>query len=268
MRIYLSLLLVALCIYLFVTAPAPLPSQRIAAPEIPVSEALTVLAEENKVVRTLWTAEIVGKGKSSGLAFNEDWKEKDVEAGPLPALFLREISRQLEADPMRIGLFLGSDNPINVSNRFRGRQKEYFNLMKRTGSAQFFTAPEVQLETAMFPDVAGAQACVDCHNEHADSPRQDWSLGDMMGATTWTYPDKAVTLEELVEMTGSFRRAARAAYQTYLDKTRTFENPPAIGAWPESGYSLPSADDFMAESSRRASESTLAAILATHAATK
>ena len=140
--------------------------------------------------------------------------------------------------------------------------------MKRTGSAQFFTAPEVQLETAMFPDVAGAQACVDCHNEHADSPRQDWSLGDMMGATTWTYPDKAVTLEELVAMTGAFRRAAHAAYQTYLDKTRTFENPPAIGAWPESGYSLPSADDFMAESSRRASESTLAAILATHAATK
>ena len=89
MRIYLSLLLVALCIYLFVTAPAPLPSERIAAPEIPVSEALTLLAEENKVVRTLWTAEIVGKGKSAGLAFNEDWKEKDVEAGPLPALFLR-----------------------------------------------------------------------------------------------------------------------------------------------------------------------------------
>ena len=37
-------------------------------------------------------------------------------------------------------------------------------------------------------DFASAQACVTCHNAHPDSPKQDYQLGDMMGALVVTVP--------------------------------------------------------------------------------
>ena len=35
--------------------------------------------------------------------------------------------------------------------------------------------------TAVYPDKAIAPACVQCHNQHASSPRHDFALGDVMG---------------------------------------------------------------------------------------
>jgi len=35
--------------------------------------------------------------------------------------------------------------------------------------------------TAIYPDVAVAQACIQCHNEHKDSPRSDFAMDDVMG---------------------------------------------------------------------------------------
>jgi len=52
-----------------------------------------IVAHENNVVRTLWTKKIVVAGKKFGLKFDEDWRNDMVEAGPLPALFLREVSK-------------------------------------------------------------------------------------------------------------------------------------------------------------------------------
>ena len=54
-----------------------------------VAEVLEMVAKENDVTRTLYTKAIVGKGKKQGMKFDEDWRKDDVEAGPLPALFLR-----------------------------------------------------------------------------------------------------------------------------------------------------------------------------------
>ena len=36
--------------------------------------------------------------------------------------------------------------------------------------------------TAVYPDKAIAEACVQCHNEHKDSPRKDFKKGEVMGA--------------------------------------------------------------------------------------
>jgi hypothetical protein len=39
---------------------------------------------------------------------------------------------------------------------------------------------------ALYPDKAMSQACVDCHNDHPESPRQDFKLGDVMGGLVIT----------------------------------------------------------------------------------
>jgi len=42
--------------------------------------------------------------------------------------------------------------------------------------------------TAVYPDVAVAKACVTCHNNHVDSPRDDFKLDDVMGGVVIRIP--------------------------------------------------------------------------------
>jgi hypothetical protein len=253
---------VALITYLFVSAPPTLPETEYSDETIPFEVALGIAEAENDVVRALWTKEIVGAGKEVGLAFHEDWRETNIDAGPLPALFLRETANSLEKNPIPLSLFLGSDFPINDANRFDGIQKDKFDLMRSTQEPQFFYSEETQLYTAMFPDTAVSQACIDCHNAHEQSPKNDWELEALMGATTWAYPHKTVTLDELMLMISALRQAFRDAYAAYLAEVATFPNPPEIGdRWPRDGYYLPTIDIFMDEIISSASPHTLEIIL-------
>ena len=263
-RACLLLGLAALCIYLFVTAPPPLGEEGASVEaSVSIEEAFAVLARENDAARTLWTREIVGAGKKVGLSFSEDWEDDGVDAGPLPALFLKETSRQLARKPAPLSLFLGSDAPIVEGNRFAGQQAEAFARLRATGDPQFFMDPAFDVQTAMFPDVAAADACVTCHNAHMDSPRDDWERGDVTGATTWTYPDATVSLDRLIELMAVYRECTRLAYERYLEKAATFSDPPPVGdAWPRDGERvLPSADVFMAEVERSVSRDTVASLI-------
>lgn len=257
-----SMFLLVVLAYLFVTAPPPLPEQPMADKNIAVQSVFALAESENDVVRALWTKEIVGAGQRVGLSFSEDWREPEEEAGPLPALFLRETARNLEKDPVRLSLFLGSDAPINPANGFEGLQSDMFKLIRETGAPQFFQMLDTGLYTAMFPDEAVAEPCVSCHNDHDDSPRSDWKLHDVMGATTWAYPDARLATGEMIALLAALRKAIRGAYQTYLDKVATFQDAPEIGSrWPRDGYYLPSADIFMDDFSRRTAPESLHRVL-------
>lgn len=233
-------------IYLFVSAPPPLTDQKIQAATIPVEQLFSLVQAENAAARLLWTKEIVGEGKKVGLKFDEHWRDADLEAGPLPALFLRETAKSLEKSPVRLSLFLGSDYPISPDNRFEGLQQEKFQVLRQSRQAQFFYVPDTRLHTGMFPDIAIATPCIECHNQHEQSPKQDWQLNDVMGAVTWMYPASAVTVEDLLKAIMVLHQGIQEAYAAYLEKVKTFAHPPEIGQhWPRDGYCLPSVEVFM-----------------------
>jgi adenylate cyclase len=249
--------LAVLSVYLFVSAPAPLEARPQPTPKVPIRTVFAMLELENDAARSLWTDEIVSHGITRGLKFDETWRDERVEAGPLPALFLRETARNLERSS-RLGLFLGSRFPINAANQLTGQQANYFEQLHTTGAPQFFYESRTGLQTAMFPDHAVVDACVRCHNEHPDSQKHDWQPNEIMGATTWMYPESAVTTERAVEMVAMLRTSVRAAYAAYLVKVATFTRRPAIGdRWPKDGFFLPSEDAFMQELARRTSAATL-----------
>lgn len=260
--VLVSLILIAANVYLFASRPESLPEIRVVEGEIPVEQLFRTVAWENDVVRGIWTKRIVGDGKKAGLKFDEDWRRSNVQAGPLPALFLREAAASLEKNPVRLGLFLGSDFPISTENSFAGKQVTAFERIRENGEPQFFVMEDTQLQTAMFADVAIADACVTCHNDHPESPKTDWILNDLMGATTWSYPNETLTMGQYVAALNAMRNAFREGYSAYLDKTRSFDNPPEIGLkWPKDGYYLPSLEVFMAEAERQSSWISLGLIL-------
>jgi len=230
-----------------------------------IEEAFEIVASENDVARTLYTKAIVGEGKKNGLKFHEDWEKDEVEAGPLPALFLRGIASDIKKKgEVPMGLFLGSDFPVRKSNKFSGKQAELFEQIRQDGKPKFFYDEENQLYTAMFPDFAGATPCITCHNEHPETTKTDWKMGDIMGATTWTYPSDSVSFDELQAMIMAYRNGAAATFQKYLDKTTGFsENGiPKVGeVWPAGGYQLPSPAVFLDSVNHLSSENTLKRIL-------
>ena len=103
-----------------------------------VEAVLEVISKENDITRTLYTKSIVGAGKKQGMKFDEDWQKDEVEAGPLPALFLRGVSSSIQSGSVPLGLYLGSDFPINDANKFTGKQDELFKQIKEDQKPQFF----------------------------------------------------------------------------------------------------------------------------------
>ena len=251
-----------LVVLIVVNAPPPDDAATGGGPPLPVETVFAVLEAEHDSVRRLWAEDIVGAGQEQGLRFDKDWRE-GVDAGPLPALFLRETAEGLRRNPAPLYLFLGSDFPINDANGFTGLQAERFAEIRRTGEPQFFLDPELGFQTAMFSDVASARACVVCHNSEPDSPKKDWQVGDIIGATTWTYPAAEMSMSEALTLVAALRRSVREAYDRYLEKVAAFADPPPVGdTWPAEGYFIPSADVFMAEVEERASTDTLRSLLA------
>jgi hypothetical protein len=249
--------------YLAVSAPPPLAEGHASdGRSISVRSLFEIVAAENAAVRQLYTERIVGHGKATGLKFDEKWRSPEVDAGPLPALFLRETARNLERGKSQLGLFLGSDYPISQANAFDAAQAKVFSRVRADRAPQFFRQADIDREVGMFPDIAVAPACVDCHNRHDASPKHDWQLGDVMGATTWVYPRSSVSLPEALRVLAALRSSIRATYAGYVEKSKTFRAPPEIGErWPADGYFLPSPEAFARAAESATSPDTLNRIL-------
>ncbi|WP_299551274.1 DUF3365 domain-containing protein [Seonamhaeicola sp.] len=230
-----------------------------------VEKVLEMVAKENDVTRTLYTKAIVGKGKAQGMKFDEDWRKDDVEAGPLPALFLRGIATSIRKSPVPLGLYLGSDFPVNAANKFEGKQADLFEQIKKDQKPQFFYEEEQKLYTAMFADLASAGACVTCHNEHPQTAKSDWKLGDVMGATTWQYPKDSLSYKETVAVLNSYAKGTVDIYLEYLDEIEAFKESekPEIGdKWPAEGNYLPTPEVFLDSVKKLSSYETMKHLVA------
>ena len=255
--------LVVAGIYFFATAPADLDDAS-AARDVPVKTLFRLLDAENASIRAIYTGEIVTPGQKIGLAYREDWKEHDVHAGPLPALLLRETANRLQQRVPELNLFLGSTYPIEASNMFKGAQSRYFASIERDRKPRFFLDDSTGRQTAMFPDIASAPACVTCHNEHAKSPRKDWKQDDVMGATTWSFARETLSTDEVVEILAAYRASAMDTYEAYLKKTARFDaaKRPQLGErWPKDGLYLPDAQTFRRRMEERNSIASLNLLL-------
>lgn len=233
--------------------------------EFSVAEVLEIVSKENDVTRTLFTKAIVGAGKKQGLKFDEDWQKEDVEAGPLPALFLRGIANDIRKSEVPLGLYLGSDFPINKANKFEGKQAALFNQIKKDRKPQHFYDEDQKIYTAMFADVAGAPACVSCHNKHEQTTKTDWELGDVMGATTWQYPADSLSYDATIAVLKAYRNGTKAVYNDYLAEIAAFKNSkkPEIGdKWPSAGgLYLPTPEVFLDSVRELASYETMTVLM-------
>jgi hypothetical protein len=147
-----------------------------------------------KADRTNYTKLIIkrlGPAGSGSIAPKEEWK--DLENGaPLPAQMFRAGAEAVREINDTFTYSLQSSWPINKQNAPKTpMEKEGLEYIVANPGENFYgteTLGDVSYFTAVYPDVAVAGPCVSCHNEHKDTPKTDFKLGDVMGGVVIRVP--------------------------------------------------------------------------------
>ncbi|NKB81427.1 MAG: DUF3365 domain-containing protein [Nitrospirales bacterium] len=166
---------------------------------IPARSAADYIHSVVTASRAFYAKQVVERlGNEIALRATENWEEENTL--PLPAQFLKLSAENSSELGIGLKIRLIGLNPINQENAavtdletlgLRGLSKdsdEPFTLMLQKEGTWTFQA--------IYPDVAISQSCVNCHNEHPNSSKKDYQLGDVIGGILINVPLSNVPLAE------------------------------------------------------------------------
>ena len=147
-----------------------------------------------KADRTNYTKLIVqrlGPNKGGFIKPDEHWE--DLENGaPLPAQMFRFGAEGVAEMTSDFTYSLQSIWPINSQNAPKTpMEKEGLQYVADNPGKNFYgeeTLGGKTYYTAVYADVAVSPACTTCHNDHKDSPKTDFKIGDVMGGVVVRVP--------------------------------------------------------------------------------
>lgn len=143
--------------------------------------------------RTVYSKTIVNRlGNQNPLTVKENWM--DSKSIMLPAQFLLNTADLIQGSEMGLSFWLISHFPINLQNRpaneFEVRGLENVEVHPIRPVTQLTQIGQKKYFQAIYADIATSQGCVDCHNNHPNSPKTDFKLGDVMGGISLNFPLK------------------------------------------------------------------------------
>ena len=126
---------------------------------------------------------------------------------PLPATFVREVSELTAKSSMGYTAGLISPWPINKEKGLKDQfHQDAFAYLTENPTGHFFRTDTIEGKAVMrvlMADRASAQSCVDCHNAHAQSPRRDFKLNDLMGGLEIVIPVDHYVKENRQDLTAT-----------------------------------------------------------------
>lgn len=135
--------------------------------------------------RTVYTRNVVNRLQNEAGVITADEHWEDEQALPLPAQMLRMGAQRVGEKDLGVTYALMSTWPINKQNApVTAIEKKGMAFVVANPTEHFYAEEELGGEryfTAVYQDFAVSEACVSCHNEHLDSPKDDFKLGDVMG---------------------------------------------------------------------------------------
>lgn len=158
------------------------------SPQIMADSLHAVMAAD----RTVYTKKVVNRlvKEDKVIKASEHWQ--DEKALPLPAQMFRFGAEMVADKGAPFSYSLLSLWPINKQNEPKTEvEKEGLVYIKDNPGENYYKEEElggVKYFTAVYPDPAVAPACVDCHNNHKDTPKSDFKIGDVMGGVVIRIP--------------------------------------------------------------------------------
>lgn len=142
--------------------------------------------------RTVYTRKIVNRLVKKEKVIKASEHFDDDKALVLPAQMFRFGAEMVAEKTDDFSYSLQSLWPINKQNApVTDLEKEGLQYIADNPGENFYGEEElggVKYFTAFYPDQAVAPVCVSCHNEHKDTPKTDFKIGDVMGGVVIRVP--------------------------------------------------------------------------------
>ena len=144
--------------------------------------------------RTVYTQKIVNRLVVKDKVIKASEHFDDEKALVLPAQMFRFGAEMVAEKKMPFSYSLQSLWPVNKQNLPKTAvEKKGLDAVAKDNTKPFYgeeTLGKTKYFTAIYADKAVAPACITCHNEHKDSPRTDFKLGQTMGGVVIRIPMK------------------------------------------------------------------------------
>ncbi|WP_108879936.1 ATP-binding protein [Anderseniella sp. Alg231-50] len=143
-------------------------------------------AELISTVQNFYSKEVVGRVKNlAGLSVTHDFRAVD-NAIPLPATLTIELSKEFKSSGAQSSFRLISEHPfpLRKDRELSDFDKRALVSLVKEDQKEFF-GDSIEAEKRVFnyaTPVIMSETCIACHNTRADSPKQDWKVGDVRGA--------------------------------------------------------------------------------------
>jgi hypothetical protein len=155
-----------------------------------MADALHAVMESD---RTVYTRMVVNRLQNEEKVIKASEHFKDDKALPLPAQMFRFGAEMVSERKIGVSYSLLSLWPINKQNAAK-TPVEKEGLQAVAGKAAPFYKEETlggrKYFTAVYADRAISPACVTCHNQHKDTPKTDFKIGQTMGGVVLRIPMK------------------------------------------------------------------------------
>jgi len=130
-------------------------------------------------------------GKDKFIKPDEHWEDLS-NGAPLPAQMFRFGAEAVAEKTDAFSYSLQSLWPINKQNSPKTEaEKTGLQYIIDNPGQNYYGVEELggqKYFTGVYPDVAVATPCVECHNEHKDTPKNDFKIGDTMGGVVIRIP--------------------------------------------------------------------------------
>jgi len=147
--------------------------------------------------RTIYTRKIVNRLVKKDKVIKASEHFEDDKALVLPAQMFRFGSelvakRAAKKPDVNFSYSLQSLWPVNRQNAPKTEaEKAGLKYVAENKGKNYYTTETLggtKYFTAVYADTGVAPVCVSCHNDHKDSPRRDFKLGDVMGGVVIRIP--------------------------------------------------------------------------------
>ena len=141
-------------------------------------------AKQFKTIRGYYTKNIIAKAKANGSLKPGIEHADDPNAIPLPATLIHDLSKLLAKENTTMALYSAYPFPNRKERVMDDFMKGAWAYLNKNPD-QMFKRQEVRdgktvLRVAI-ADRMVAEACVNCHNSHPQTPNNDWNMGDVRG---------------------------------------------------------------------------------------
>lgn len=155
------------------------------------TDSLFAVMNADRANYTKLVVQRLGPNGAGAVKPDEHWE--DIENGTLlPAQMFRAGAEAVAAVTDEFTYSLQSIWPINPQNAPQTpMEKEGLEFIAENIGQNFYGTEElggVSYFTAVYPDIAVSPACTTCHNDHKDSPKADFELGEVMGGVVIRVP--------------------------------------------------------------------------------